>query len=252
MGQLNERVAIVTGGSSGIGRATAELFASEGASVVIADVDEKGGHETVHLIEEKGGRATFTKTDVSDTSQVKNMVQAAVETYGGLDILFANAGVPGPGKLATDTSDEEWIRVLDVNLTGVFRSCRAAIPEIAKRGGGAIVTTTSPDGFKSNQKYGPYCASKAGVISLTKTLALECAPLKIRVNTVAPGETNTPMGGNEMYGWDQKLIEEHEQLIPMGRFAEPEDIAKVVLFLVTDASLYITGDMILVDGGEML
>ena len=128
MGQLNELVAIVTGASSGIGRATALLFASEGASVVVADVDETGGHETVRLIEEKAGRSTFIKTDVSDSDQVNDMVQAAVETYGGLDILFANAGVPGPGKLVTDTTDEDWEGVMDVNLTGVFRSCRAAIP----------------------------------------------------------------------------------------------------------------------------
>ena len=252
MGQLSERVAIVTGASSGIGRATALLFASEGASVVVADVDETGGHETVRLIEETGGKSIFVKTDVSDTSQVNDMVLTAVETYGGLDILLANAGVEGPGKLVADTSDEEWGRVIDVNLTGVFRSCRAAIPEMAKRGGGAIAFTTSGDGIKpSSDSYASYCVSKAGLISLTKALAIECAPLRIRVNAVAPGETNTGMGIRALVK-DQKLIEQFEQTVLMKRIAEPEEIAKVVLFLVTEASSYITGEVILADGGGML
>ncbi len=253
MGQLNERVAIVTGASSGIGRATARLFASEGASVVVADVDETGGHETVRLIEETGGKSIFVKTDVSDTSQVNDMVLTAVETYGGLDILLANAGVEGPGKLVADTSDEEWGRVIDVNLTGVFRSCRAAIPEMAKRGGGAIAFTTSGDGIKpSSDSYASYCVSKAGLISLTKALAIECAPLRIRVNAVAPGETNTAMGGEAMVGGDPKLIEQLEQGILLKRIAEPEEIAQVVLFLVSEASSFVTGEVILADGGGML
>jgi NAD(P)-dependent dehydrogenase (short-subunit alcohol dehydrogenase family) len=251
MGQLNELVAVVTGAASGIGRATALLFASEGASVIVADVDESGGHETVRLIEEKGGKSTFVNTDVTDSSQVDDMVLAAVETYGGLDILFANAGILAPDKFVTDTSDEEWARVIDINLTGVFKSCRAAIPEIAKRGGGAIVATASDVGIKPTDYYGPYCASKAGVISLTKTLAIECAPLRIRVNAVAPGETNTAMGIKALVG-DPKLIEQFEQTVLLKRVAEPEEIAQVVLFLVTEASSYVTGEVILADGGGIL
>jgi len=252
MGQLDQRVAIVTGASSGIGRSTALLFASEGASVVVADVDETGGHETVRLIEEKGSRATFIQTDVTDSSQANAMVQAAVETYGGLDILFANAGVDTPGDLVADTSDEDWARVIDVNLTGVFKSCRAAIPEIAKRTGGAIVVTSSDVGYKPKPQFGPYSAAKAGAISLTKTLAIECAPLRIRVNAVAPGETNTGMGGLGWIGDDKELLEASVQSILLKRFAEPEEIAQVVLFLVAEASSYITGEVILADGGGIL
>ena len=251
MGQLNELVAIVTGASSGIGRATALLFASEGASVVVADVNESGGRETVRLIDEMEGKSIFVRTDVTNSKQVEAMVQASVEAYGGLDILFANAGVDTPDKLLTDTTDEEWARVIDVNLSGVFRSCRAAIPEIAKRGGGAIVVTASDVGFKPHKHFGSYSASKAGAISLAKTLAIECAPLRIRVNAVAPGETNTPMGIRAVVA-DQKVVEQFEELILMKRIAEPEEIAQVVLFLVSKASSYITGEVILADGGKML
>lgn len=251
MKQLVGRVAVITGAGSGIGRATALLFAEQGAAVVVADVAEQAGKETVHLIEGIGGKSIFVKTDVTSSEQVNNMIQTSIDSYGGPDILFANAGVDTPDKLLTDTSDEEWERVIDVNLTGVFRSCRAAVPAIAKRGGGAIVITTSDVGFKPHKHFGPYSASKAGVISLTKTLAIECAPLGIRVNAVAPGETNTPMGIKALVE-DQRLIDKFEHLILMKRIAEPTEIARVVLFLVSDASSYITGEVILADGGKML
>jgi NAD(P)-dependent dehydrogenase (short-subunit alcohol dehydrogenase family) len=207
----------------------------------------------VRRIEEKAGRSTFIKTDVTDTAQVNDMVQAAVETYGGLDILLSNAGVAGTEKLVTDITDEDWEGVIDVNLNGGFRSCRAAIPEIAKRGGGAIVITAASEGIVPYRQYSPYCASNAGLISLTKTLAIECAPLKIRVNVVAVGEMNTAMEAtDDMEEEAQETDEPREESILMGRIAEPEEIALIMLFLVTDASSYITGEVIVADGGDML
>lgn len=251
MGQLNERVAIVTGAASGIGRATAQLFASEGASVVVADVDEASGGETVRLIEESGGKAMFIKTDVAITSQVNDMVRAAVESYGRLDILHANAGIDCAGKVVRDMNDEDWGRVIDINLTGAFRSCRAAIPEIAVRGGGAIVITSSDMGLKPFKFCAAYAAAKAGLISLTKSLALECADLGIRVNAIAPGETDTKMGLKAIAG-DPEIVAECERWIPLGRMAEPMEIAHIALFLASKAASYLTGEVILADGGRIL
>jgi NAD(P)-dependent dehydrogenase (short-subunit alcohol dehydrogenase family) len=251
MGQLDGLVAVVTGAASGIGRASALLFASEGASVLVADVDELGGPETVRLIEDSGGKARFIRTDVANTSQVDNMVRAAVETYGGVDILHANAGIDCAGKLVKDMNDEDWVRVIDVNLSGAFRSCRAAISEIARRGGGAIVITSSDMGLKPFKYCSAYAAAKAGLISLAKSLALECGELGIRVNVIAPGETDTPMGLKAL-ARDPEVITEAKRWIPVGRIADPMEIASVVLFLVSAASSYITGEVILVDGGRIL
>jgi NAD(P)-dependent dehydrogenase (short-subunit alcohol dehydrogenase family) len=214
-------------------------------------VDEAGGEETVRLIEEGGDKAMFIKTDVAITSQVNAMVRAAVETYGGLDILHANAGIDCAGKLVRDMSDGEWGRVIDVNLTGAFRSCRAAIPEIAKQGGGAIVITSSDMGLKPFSNCAAYAAAKAGLISLTRSLALECGEMGIRVNVIAPGETDTPMGLKALAG-DPEVVAEAERWIPLGRMAEPIEIAQVALFLASKASSYVTGEVILADGGRIL
>ncbi len=251
MAQLSGRAAIVTGGASGIGRATALLLAKKGASVVVADVDQQLGHRTVELIEGNGGKALFSETDVTNSEHADTMVQTSLDAFGGLDILCANAGVDTPGTLLTDTADEEWSRVIDVNLTGIFKSCRAAIPAIAEGGGGAIVITSSDTGLKPFSHFASYSASKAGAISLAKTLAIECASLNIRVNAVAPGETRTPM---YVKGWadHEDLLGELPRSIPLKRVAEPDEIAEVMLFLVSDAASYITGEVILADGGRML
>lgn len=251
MGQLEGKIACVTGAASGIGRATAYLLAREGAAVVVADIAQKGGRETVQLIEEVGGRATFVSVDVTSARQVGSMVETAVGTYGGLDILHANAGVPGPDKPLVAWSEEEWDQVVNVNLTGVFLTCRAAVPTMAKRGGGSIVVTASAAGIQATPFTCAYNATKAAVISLTQTLALECAPLGIRVNAVAPGEVGTPMGLEALRG-DRKVLEAYMRLIPLKRIAQPEEIAEAVLYLATDAASYITGITLPVDGGIML
>jgi NAD(P)-dependent dehydrogenase (short-subunit alcohol dehydrogenase family) len=246
---LADKVAIITGGASGIGRATARLLASKGALVVVADINEAGGRETVRLIEEGGGKARFVRADVTDTGQVEAMAQAAVETFGGLDILHANAGHPGPEKRLVDHTDKEWSQVLAVNLTGVFNCCRAAIPLIASRGGGAIVITASIAGLWPAPFIGAYNVSKAGVISLTKTLAIECAPLGIRVNAVAPGEVDTPMSNAAVSDCPEQVLAAQLPLIPLKRMGRAEEIAQAVLYLVSDASSYVAGEVLTVDGG---
>jgi NAD(P)-dependent dehydrogenase (short-subunit alcohol dehydrogenase family) len=248
---LEGKVAIVTGAASGIGRATACLLAQEGAAVAVADITPRGGRETVQLIEEADGRATFVPVDVTDAKQLAAMVETTRRTYGGLDILHANAGVPGPDKPLVEWSRQEWDQVVSVNLTGVFLTCRAAVPVVAERGGGSIIITASAAGIQATPFTCAYNATKAGVISLTQTLALECAPLGIRVNAIAPGEVDTPMGLEALHG-DRRLLDAYLRLIPLKRIAQAEEIARAVLYLASDAASYVTGITLPVDGGIML
>ena len=250
---LSGQVALITGAASGIGRATAVLLADSGAEVIVADINEAGGRETVSLIEGAGGRATFVQADVADRTQVEAMVRASVAAYGGLDILHANAGHPGFEKALVDHSDEEWDAVMAVNLKGVFYCCRAAIPAIAKRGSGAVVITASVAGIRPVPFISAYNVSKAGTISLAKTLAMECAPLGIRVNAIAPGEVDTPMSDAAVAEPEafEEVMAAHMPLIPMKRMAQPEEIAQAVLYLVSDASSYLTGEVLTIDGGMM-
>ena len=237
--ELAGKVALITGAASGIGRATALLLASKGAAVVVADLQEAGGHETVQLIEEAGGRAAFVRADVTDGEGVDAMVRATVETFGGLDILHANAGHAGFDKALVDHTDREWDLVMAINLTGVFRCCRAAIPAIAERGGGSIIITSSVAGIRAAPYTGAYNVSKAGAISLTKTLAMECAPLGIRVNAIAPGQVDTPM-----WARDEDEAEAGDeggavfaQLIPLGRMADHQGRKKRLFALAPRARL---------------
>ena len=251
MGMVENRVALVTGAASGIGRAAAQLLAAEGAAVIVADLDKQGAGETVRLIETLEGRATSVVADVTNAEQVATMVQMAVDTYGGLDILHANAGVPGPDRPLVDWSRAEWESVISVNLTGVFVCCQAAIPAMARQGRGSIVITASAAGIQAVPFTCAYNASKAGVISLAQTLALECAPLGIRVNAVAPGEVDTPMGIKALYE-DPQIVQEYLRLIPLKRLARPEEVAQAVVYLASDAASYVTGTVLPVDGGIML
>ncbi len=248
--KLNQKVAIVTGAGSGIGRATALLFAREGARVVVADVAESAGRETVAQIEAGGGEAVFVRVDVSQAAEVENMVRVAVDRFGGLDVLFNNAGLTIPA-MVTETSEEVWDKSIDVNLKGVMLGCKYAIPEMLKRGGGSIINTASMLGLVASPRQAPYSAAKGGVVLLTKQVAIDYAHVNIRVNCICPSEVNTPM--------HRKFIEETPdpeatrrrllERIPLNRVAEPEELASVALFLASADSSYITGVALPVDGG---
>lgn len=248
--KLNQKVAIVTGAGSGIGRATALLFAREGARVIVADVVESAGRETVAQIEAGGGEAVFVRVDVSQAAEVENMVRVAVDRFGGLDVLFNNAGLTIPA-MVTETSEEVWDKSIDVNLKGVMLGCKYAIPEMLKRGGGSIINTASMLGLVASPRQAPYSAAKGGVVLLTKQVAIDYAHANIRVNCICPSEVNTPM--------HRKFIEETPdpeatrrrllERIPLNRVAEPEELASVALFLASADSSYITGVALPVDGG---
>lgn len=250
--QLKDKVAIITGASSGIGRASAVLFAKEGANVVIADIVRKGGLEAVKMIRNNGGEATFVKTDVSRASDVKRMVKTPVEKYGAIDILFNNAGI-NLEKTVTDTSEEEWDRVTDVNLKGVFLCSKYAVPEMMQNGSGVIINTASMFGLVGQVHEAAYCASKGGVVLLTKAMALDYGPYNIRVNCICPDMIQTPIHEAFVATLAEPEREMREMLkqIPLGRFGQPEDVARAALFLASDESSYITGVALVVNGGRM-
>lgn len=242
MGRLEDKVAIITGAASGIGRATALLFAREGAKVVVADV--VSGEEVVEMIKQTGGEAIFVKTDVSKATEVERMVKSVVDNYGKLDIIFNNAGIGGTLVSTMKRTEEEWDKVINVNLKGVFLGMKYAIREMLNKGG-VIINTSSYAGLVGTAGIGAYSASKSGVIALTKTAAVEYAKRNIRVNAICPGGILTQM--TQVLGeTDFKYIEEHT---PMARVGKPEEVATVALFLASDESSFITGAVLSVDGG---
>lgn len=248
MGKLDGKVAIVTGGSSGIGRATTLLFAQEGAKVVAADWDETKGAGVVEEIRKQGGDCTFVKVDVASPDDVQRMVNTAVETYGRLDVLFNNAGVEGEQAPTADCSLENWDRVININLKGVFLGMKYAIPKMLESGGGVIVNNASVAGIVGFQGIPAYCASKGGVIQLTKTAALEYARQNIRVNVICPGVIWTPMV-ERFVGGNPEMRTALAALEPVGRFGTPEEVARLVLYLASDDSSFCTGAPFIVDGG---
>jgi len=247
-GRLDGKVALVTGGASGIGRATALTFAREGAKLVIADMHEDGGQQTVHLITEKGGEAIFVRTDVSKAVEVQALLSQAVATYGRLDCAHNNAGISGGGRaLTAEYPEETWHQVIAVNLTGVWFCMKYEIPQMLQHGGGAIVNTASAAGLVGGRGISAYVASKHGVVGLTKTAALEYAKQGIRVNCVCPGFIHTPMTERGLSDPEQKA-----QIIarePIGRVGTPEEIAEAVVWLCSDAASFVTGHTMTVDGG---
>jgi len=253
--RLRDKVAIITGAGSGLGGAAALLFAKEGARVVVAANREKDGEQTVKSIKDNGGDALFVKVDVTKAADLQNAVKTAVAKYGRLDIMFNNAGTPGPGKTLADITEEEWHRVISVNLTGVFLGTKYAIPEMLKGDRGVIINTSSVAALSPRRYAGAYAAAKAGVIQLTRTTALEYARKNIRANCILPGPIDTPFFTKVAGGDPEKIAAFKEKVlkeVPMGRFAQPEEIAQVALFLASDEASYITGAAFAVDGGQLL
>jgi 3-oxoacyl-[acyl-carrier protein] reductase len=245
---LQDNVALVTGGASGIGRAVSILIAKEGADVVVADINPDGARETVALVEAEGRQGLAVRADVSDTQQVRNMVDAAVAAFGRIDILINNAGILEQVS-ALDMTESQWRRSLSVMLDGVFFVAQAVGRHMVESGnGGSIVNTGSLCSLIAIEGSASYCAAKAGVLMLSKVLALEWARHDIRVNCVLPGYVATPLIADADPGARASWLSE----VPMGRFAGPEEIAEMMVMLASDHASYVTGASLLVDGGRMV
>jgi len=248
-GSFAGKVAFVTGGGSGIGRATALAFAREGASVVVADVTDQDNQETARMIEAQGGLALAVRCNVSRPEDVKAALDQVIQSFGRLDIAFNNAGVEQPEKPAAELTVEEWDRIISTDLRGAFLCMQQEIPLILRQGGGAIVNTSSGAGVKGIAGQAAYCAAKFGLIGLSKAAALDYAAQNLRVNVVAPGFVDTQMmdrfTGGTAEGRQQAIAQE-----PIGRAGTPEEIANAVLWLCSDASSFVAGTVLVVDGGQ--
>jgi NAD(P)-dependent dehydrogenase (short-subunit alcohol dehydrogenase family) len=246
--QFEGKVALVTGAASGIGRASALAFAREGAKTVVADVLVESGKETVRMIKGAGGEALFVKTDVSNAAEVEALIQKVVEIYGRLDYAHNNAGIEGTMVPTADCTEENWDRTISINLKGVWLCMKYEIPQMLKQGGGAIVNTASVAGLVGFQGLPAYCASKGGVVQLTRTAALEYAKAGIRVNAVCPGVIRTPMVERLLSG-PPEAEAGFIAMEPVGRMGKPEEIAEAVVWLCSDAASFVTGHPMVVDGG---
>ena len=249
---LQNKVALITGGASGIGRATAILFAQEGAAVSIVDIDDESGRSVVAEIEAAGGQAIFTLCDVSKAEDCRQAVEKCIAAFGGLDILFNNAGIIRRTNVSTIT-EAEWDRVMDVNVKSIFLMSKYSIPHMESRGAGVIVNTGSGWGLKGGGNAVSYCASKGAVINMTRAMAIDHGSQNIRVNAVCPGDTDTPMlrdeAGQLGQPEDEFMAEAADR--PLGRYAQPLEIAQAVLYLASEASSYVTGTTLVVDGGGL-
>ena len=245
--ELRDRVAVVTGAASGIARAVAQLFAREGAGVVVADGSVSGGLETVEQIRAAGGRASFTQVDVSQPADVNRMVKALLDELGSVDILFNGAGILAYGTVL-ETAEEAWNRMIAVNLTGTYLCCRAVLPHMIERGRGAIINIASTTGsHDACARAAAYVSSKGGVTLLSRAMAIDHAKQGVRVNVICPGPTDTPMLRKAM---TSEELEAFARTFPMGRLGRPEEVANAALFLASDKASFVTGALLYVDGGQ--
>jgi NAD(P)-dependent dehydrogenase (short-subunit alcohol dehydrogenase family) len=252
MAALNNKHALITGGASGIGRATALLFASEGAAVSIADLDEVKGQAVARDVRNAGGTAIFVRCDVTSATDCRHAVEQTRDELGGLEILFNNAGIIRRATVL-QTTEAEWDHVMAVNIKSVYLLSKFAIPIMARSGGGAIINTASGWGLVGGRQAVSYCASKGAVVNMTRAMALDHGDQNIRVNCICPGDTDTPMLRNEaqqLQVADKTFLEDAAQR-PLQRIGQPEDIARAALYLASDASSFVTGTALVVDGGGL-
>ncbi|GIK96970.1 MAG: short chain dehydrogenase [Alphaproteobacteria bacterium] len=248
MTEFANKVALVTGAGSGMGRATAIGFAKRGASVCVADIDLGKARETVAMIEKKRGKAIALEVDVSKADQVEGMIETAVREYGRLDCAFNNAGIVGDRTSFIECTEENWDRVMNVNLKGVFLCLKYELRQMVKQGKGAIVNMSSVAGLVGYYEIPPYAPSKHGVAGLTKAAALEYAKQGIRINAMCPGEVQTPLMDEYIQG-SPELAEQVIAFEPIGRLGKPEEIAEAVIWLCSDAASFVIGHTMVVDGG---
>src|ERR1700694_4665747 len=252
VGRIAEKVALITGAASGIGRATALLFAREGAAVALADVNTDAGRRVADEIAQSAGRAFFEPVDATRAADCRRLVERAIREFGRIDILFNNAGILRRATVL-ELSEDDWDRVMAVNVKSIYLLSREVIPHMRKAGGGTIINTASGWGLTGGARAAVYCASKGAVVLLTKAMAIDHGPQKIRVNCMCPGGTDTAMLRNEA----EQLGEPNSRFLaesakrPLGRLGTPEEIAQAVLYLASDASSFVTGTALVVDGGGL-
>jgi len=248
--KLEGKAAIITGAGSGIGRETALMFAAEGAAVTVADIDAEMARETVDMIRQAGGQALFIPTDVSRSKDVEALIDQSMKQFDRLDCIFNNAGID-IAKTIVETSEDDWNRTIDINLKGVFLGCKFAIPAMMGNGGGTIINTASILAHVASPNQAAYCASKGGIVAMTRQIAYDYAEHNIRANCISPGDVMTPMakGFFDASEDPEARLKFFTDRYPMKRFAEPAEIARVAVFLASEASSFITGQAIKVEGG---